>query len=145
MSKQLLLPFRHLLLLILFAVSFLHSQAQQVDGRLLIQDHLRQQANSLKLVDKTIESIIVTTDYVDNKTGVRHIYANQQLNGLAIPDGAYSLHIRGNKIVDANNIIDLRSVQVRPASASISASAAVLTRSLCDLSVRPGFCRGRRP
>src|SRR5687767_11018722 len=125
MGKHLLLPFRQFSLF-LFSISLgTVVYGQQTDGRSLIQNHLRQQAGSLQLSERTIESIDVTNDYIERGTGIRHIYAHQKINGLTVLDGAYSFHIKGTRTVDASNLVDLNTVQVLPVSISVTAEAAV--------------------
>lgn len=125
MGKQILLPTRHFLVLLFSTTLVTLVCAQQGDGQLLIQNHLRQKTGTLKPNERTIESITVVNDYVERGTGIRHIYASQKVNGLTVSDGAYSLHIKGVRTVDASNIIDLGSLPVKPVSTSISAETAI--------------------
>ncbi len=100
--------------------------AQFADAKKIVQQYLTTKAND-KLDQQTIESINVTRDYVDVTTGIRHIYANQQVNGLTLNESVYGLHLTSSQMFDANNLIPLSKVSILPLSVNITANTAVQT------------------
>ena len=113
-------------LLIITMLIFVLQQvdAQITDGRALVQQSLLKTNNSNQ---KISESVNITKDYTDKTTGVRHIYANQQINGITVADGAYSLHITNEKSTAADNMLDVGQISVKPLNILINATTAAQT------------------
>ncbi len=100
------------------------SFAQFADAKKVVQQYLTSKKSD-KPDQKTIESINITRDYVDVTTGIRHIYANQQVNGLTLNESVYGLHLTSSQMFDANNLIPLNKVSILPVTVKTTANTAV--------------------
>ena len=72
-----------------------------------------------------VQNLAVTHDYIDASTGIEHIYATQKINGLSVTGSNLSLHTKGAKIFETNNLVPITSYSVRPISTSITSLQAV--------------------
>lgn len=108
---------------LMMIITFQNLIAQNTDGRFLIQQSI---ASVLKTTDpQTLQSVVVSRDYVDISSGIRHIYAMQMLNGIAVPEGAFSLHKTATLSQATNGLVELEKVKIKPLSVNISAEKAV--------------------
>lgn len=108
-----------------FFFIFSLSLGAQTNSLELIKDQLKTNQSSTGLLDQDIWAIKIKTEYTDVNTGIRHIYAEQRLNGLAVTGTNYSQHISGTNKVDASGLIPLKQHVIKPMSISVSASEAV--------------------
>lgn len=119
-------------LLLMFAGSSL--LAQQTPALSLIQARLTANQSILNLTPADINTVSVKVDYTDITTGIRHMYAEQVLNGLAITQTDYSLHTINALQEDASNLISLQQYSVKGLAVNVvSASAVAALKSACLL------------
>lgn len=62
-----------------FILLSIKSLAQEFDGEMEVRNYLRQ---NLSLPENVIQTVHVTKAYEDPASGIKHIYANQKINGL---------------------------------------------------------------
>ncbi len=103
----------------------LSSFAQDNHSLLQVKDFLQLKKSSVGLTDEDISSLSVKKEFIGAGTGIKHIYAEQKLNGLSITGTNYSLHVLGNKKVDAFGLISLQKYKSKALQTSISAADAV--------------------
>ena len=110
---------------LLFIISLQKLVAQNTDGRFLIQQSI---TSLYKTTDpQTLQSVVVSRDYVDASSGIRHIYAMQKLNGIAVPVGAFSLHKTATLTQATNELVEFNKVIIKPLAISVTAQNAVMS------------------
>ena len=109
------------ILFLLFSLQNL--SAQNTEGRFLIQQSISSQFKSIDA--QTLESVIVTRDYVDATTNIRHVYAVQKLNGIIVPEGAFSVHKKNNLTQATNDLVELNKFNIKPLSIAVTAEIAI--------------------
>jgi extracellular elastinolytic metalloproteinase len=72
-----------------------------------------------------VSTLSITHEYIDDATGIHHIYATQKINGLTINNTNLSLHTYGDKDVDASQLISLKDYNIKPVSVAISSANAI--------------------
>jgi extracellular elastinolytic metalloproteinase len=81
------------------------------------------------LIKQTDNSYVITNDYVSKKTGMRHVYLRQAIDGIEIQGTESNIHFdaSGTVIVSSNNFLkDIQSTVLNK-SAAISASQAIIS------------------
>ena len=132
------LPTRHAMVTGFFAIigllAFSNLIAQQAPALTLIQTRLIANQTAYKLSTADINAVTVKVDYTDITTGIRHMYAEQNLNGLAITQTDYSLHSINTLQTDASNLISLQQYAVKGLAVNVvSASAVAALKADCLL------------
>ena len=91
----------------------------------LVKGYVTTNQQRLKVTAAEANNLLVTKDYVDKTTGIRHTYATQELNGLAITNSAFSLHTKNTQKVEANNLIPVSKYAVSPVQVSVRSDEAI--------------------
>jgi extracellular elastinolytic metalloproteinase len=81
------------------------------------------------LIKQTDNSYVITNDYVSKKTGMRHVYLRQAIDGIEIQGTESNIHFdaSGTVIISRNNFLkDVQSTVINK-SATISASQAIIS------------------
>lgn len=123
MRMPLLKAFTTLLFLFVFNYSFTQNKASALQ---LVQGYLADNHQRLGVTTDEVANILITHEYTDEGTGIRHIYATQTLNGLTINGSSFSLHTIDAKQVDANRLVAYKSMSVSPVNVAVISKDAVL-------------------
>ncbi|HMG15495.1 MAG TPA: hypothetical protein VK590_08620, partial [Saprospiraceae bacterium] len=83
---------------LIFCISALFVCAQEY--RSVIQNYLQESKSKLNLTDQDINNWKITDQYTDKKTGITHIYLNQEISGIRIFNAISSMAIKNNRVVN---------------------------------------------
>ena len=72
------------------------------------------------------DNLMITHDYMDESTGIRHIYATQKLNGLTITNSSFALHANDKYQAEADRLVRFTTYATAPVQTSVTSSDAVL-------------------
>lgn len=111
-------------LCLLLSLPALPGIAQVKTSNAILQERLRLQA---KWSAADLASVVITKQYTDVSTGVEHIYAVQQYNGLDITGTSYSLHTRNGVVAESGTLLKIESLKIQPSGITLDAQAAVRT------------------
>lgn len=96
--------------------------AQQTTASEKLVNYLSKNSAQFKLQPADASQLQVISSYVDAASGIEHIYAQQQVNGIDVVGSVFSLHSsKGEKQVAANNLIPVSGYSKPGASAALSA------------------------
>ncbi len=104
---------------------FFRSQAQAQSGLEKIKQFAVENRQRLSLSDEDISSLVVNHEYTDHSTGIQHIYATQKINGLTVVNSSFALHATAKASMETNQLISIKSLNVRPVTTSVSSLQAV--------------------
>lgn len=117
-------PQLFLLLIFSFFSQFAFSQKNSsVD---FLKNYVKANFQKLGISPQQADNLLLTKEYTDNTTGIRHLYATQTLNGLTITGTSFSLHTVRSKQIDASKLIPVTSYKVGSLAINISSSDAIL-------------------
>ena len=108
--------------ILLFVCSILQAQQTAIS---LIKTRLTNNQTALNITADDVNSINVKVDYTDVTTGIRHMYAEQTLNGLAITQTDYSLHTINAIQTDASNLISLQQYAIKGLAINVTSATAI--------------------
>ena len=91
----------------------------------LLKNYVKKNYHRLRVTPAEANDLVITKDYVDMSTGIRHTYATQKLNGLVITNAAFSLHTKKTVQMEANNLVPLSKYAVSPVYTSVRADEAI--------------------
>ncbi|MDQ6814799.1 MAG: M36 family metallopeptidase, partial [Bacteroidota bacterium] len=113
-------------LMVVFLTFTTNTFCQTLSSTNLLKKYVERNGQKWGLLANEAQNLVVTKEYVDNTTGIQHIYATQSLNGLTIAGTSFSLHTTANKQVDANNLVPVSEFKVNPVVTSVTSSDAVI-------------------
>ena len=102
-----------------------HGFAQKQHAVETVRRFANSNLEKLSLRAGDVQNLTVTHDYVDASTGIEHIYATQKINGLSVTGSNLSLHTKGARVIESNNLVPITSYSVRPITTSITSLHAV--------------------
>jgi extracellular elastinolytic metalloproteinase len=123
-----------LLLIFYFTISaniLVAQKYSQKEGLDVAKAFFKDQKKDLQLSDKEID-FVVTRDYVDESIGIRHIYLQQQLNGLDVVNGNASVHLQRDGSV-AHYVSQLQKVNVIPSTSGSINSQVGLRQAMMSI------------
>ncbi len=97
--------------------------AQNFDGQTELRSYLQKE---LLLPENIVQTVYVSRAYDDAFTGIKHIYANQKINGLTITQANFALHVSDVKKININQLLDFKEWNVKPLNVSVPATAAIV-------------------
>ena len=89
-----------------------------------------------------MQNLAINHEYVDVSTGIEHIYATQKIGGLSVSGSNLSLHTKGVRVIESNNLILIASHSVKPINASVTslqATQALFNDITISLTITPSL------
>ncbi len=116
-----------LLAFLLFLLSNGKLLSQETSSSDLLKSFVSSNYERLGVAAADAQTLLPTFDYTDPSTGIRHVYATQVLNGLSITNSSFSLHVFGQRKVEANNMVSTKQYVVKPVVNTVTSSQAIIS------------------
>lgn len=81
-------------LVLFFSTNLSAQQNDNTQAKTQAEQYFQKQLNKFKMISSDISELEVTDNYVNDRTGIRHIYLRQQYRGIPVRQGVASLHVK---------------------------------------------------
>ncbi len=75
-------------------VSLAQENYRNLKGDAAVKQYFAKHKTQYQATDADLQQVKVTSDYTDVSIGIRHIYVQQQLNGLDVVNAVAALHLK---------------------------------------------------
>jgi len=88
---------------VLFLYFLLFQIPQYVSAQQMRSDHIEEAKSAFNLTENDLSDVALTHSHTSKKSGVRHFYYQQKVNGIAIRGANINIHVKDNEILKMNS------------------------------------------